>query len=484
MEERELTPSKIDLIFILRIWLRYAKRFWALALVLAILGSGLLGYMGYRAYTPTYEASVSFTVKVSNPLYGSMNAYNNATAKQLNATFPYILRSAILRQRVSEYLGVGSIPTVTTTVLENSNIFTMRVRHSDPEWAYEVLQAMIVCYPQVADYVVGGTDLHMLDESGIPTRPVYDLDLTDSLLLGAAGGVLAWCGFMLLLTLCRRTIHNEDELQHTLNLTCLGIVPATKVVGKDKRCPLIHHDNGKFGFAESVRLLQMHVSKEMRAQNKKILMVSGAIPGEGKTTIAVNLAIASAKAGNRTLLVDCDQYNPSVGKSLSVENDVTMHEYVKGNVSAKELLSKTSIRHLYCMNMGVDIKDQEVKESLAKLLRAARETFDVIILDTPPCSLMVDAAELSDLADCAMMVIRQDYASRDQIIEGVRLLTDNGLPLIGCAMNGVSGNLATAGYQYGNGYGYGYGYSYGYGYGYGRKYGYGYGYGSKKNDSD
>ena len=93
MEERDLTPSKIDLIFILRIWLRYAKRFWALALVLAILGSGLLGYMGYRAYTPTYEASVSFTVKVSNPLYGSMNAYNNATAKQLNATFPYILRT-------------------------------------------------------------------------------------------------------------------------------------------------------------------------------------------------------------------------------------------------------------------------------------------------------------------------------------------------------------------------------------------------------
>lgn len=480
MEEKDLKLSKIDIIFLLRIWLRYAKRFWAMAVALAILGACVIGFVGYRNYTPVYDATVSFTVKVSNPLYGSINSYNNAAAKQLNSTFPYILRSAILRQRVSEYLGVSDIPTVTTTVMENSNIFTMRVRHSNPEWAYEVLQAMIECYPQVADYVVGDTDLVMLDESGVPQRPVYDLDLTDHLVIGAGGGVLIWCGFMLLLVLCRRTIHNEDELQRTLNYTCLGIVPATKVVGKDKRCPLIHHDSGKFGFAESVRLLQMHVAKEMHAQNKKILMVSGAIPGEGKTTIAVNLAIASAKAGNRTLIVDCDHYNPSVDRSLGVEKSVTMLEYMEGGANAKELLSKTGIRHLYCMNTGVDVKEKGVKDSFGKLLRAARETFDVIILDTPPCSLLVDAAELSDLADCALMVIRQDYASRDQIIEGVRLLTDNGLPLIGCAMNGVNGNLATYGYQYGNGYGYGY--AYGYGYGYGSKYGYGYG--SKKHDSD
>ena len=172
MEEKELNLPKIDVIFLLRIWVRYAKRFWALALVLLLLGAGVLGYSGYRAYTPVYEASVSFTVRVANPLYASVNAYNNATAKQLHATFPYILRSAILRQRVSEHLGVAGIPPVTTTVLENSNIFTMKVRHQDPEWAYEVLQAVVECYPQVADYVVGATNLVMLDDSGIPTKPV------------------------------------------------------------------------------------------------------------------------------------------------------------------------------------------------------------------------------------------------------------------------------------------------------------------------
>ena len=473
MEEKEVQIQKIDILFLLRIWLRYAKRFWALALIMALLGALGLGFLGYRAYTPVYDATVSFTVKVANPLYGSINSYNNATAKQLHATFPYILRSQILTQRVREYMGVPYIPAVSTSVLENSNIFTMRVRDTDPQRAYDVLQAVIVCYPQVADYVVGATELTILDDSGVPTAPVYELDLTDSLVLGALAGLVLWMLFMLLLTLSRRTIHNEDELKRTLNYPCLGIVPATKVVGKDKRCPLIHHDNGKFGFSESVRLLQMHLQKEMQNQNKKIVMVSGATPGEGKTTIAVNVAIASAKRGNRTLLVDCDIFNPSVVRSLNVENPRSMKEYIKGEATAKDLLSKTSIRHLYCMKADVDIKDVKAKNALEKLLKAARDAFDVIIMDTPPCSLMVDAAEVADLADCVLMVIRQDYAARSQIIEGVHLLTDNGVPLIGCAINGVTGNLAANGYKYGNGYGYGYGYGYG-----------GYGYGSKMSDSD
>ena len=478
MEEKELNLPKIDLIFLLRIWMRYARRFWAWALILAILGACGLGFNVYRAYTPSYEASVSFTVQAANPLYGSVSAYNIATAKQLNATFPYILRSAILRQRVSEYLGVSWIPDVQTSVLPMSNIFTISVRATDPEWAYEVLQAVVECYPQVAEYVVGGTSLVILDDSGVPREPVYKLELTDSLILGAGAGLILWMALMLLMALNRRTIHNEDELKRTMNYQCLGIVPATKVVMRSKGCPLLHKDNGKFGFGESVRLLQMHVQKEMEHQHHKLLMVSGATPGEGKTTIAVNLAIAFAKKGHRVLLVDCDMYNPSVPRALELENLKTLQDYQNGDASQEEIIVNSGVRHMYLMAANLDFKDAKSKELLQNVLKAARKTFDYVVLDTPPCSLMVDAAELSDLADCALMVVRQDYATRAQILEGVKLLTDNGLPLIGCAINGVTGNLSSQGYRYGNGYGYGYGYGYG---GYG---GYGYGYGSKKSDSD
>ena len=484
MEEKELVLAKIDILFLFRIWLRYAKKFWLLALLMMVLGAGLLGYNGYKAYKPVYSATVSFTVRVANPLYANVEAYNNATARQLNTTFPFILRSAILQQRVSEHLGVPYIPNVYTTVLTDSNIFTIMVRDSDPEWAYEVLMAVVECYPQVAEYVVGATTLVMLDSSGVPTKPLYDLDLTDSLLMGAGAGLVLWMLFMLLLTLSRRTIHNEDELKRTMNYACLGIVPATRTAQRKKSCPLLHKDHGKFGFGESIRLLQMHVQKEMQKQDHKILMVSGATPSEGKSTIAINLAIAFAKRGHRVLLVDCDMYNPSVHRSLSMENYRTLKDYQNNEATMAEIIQKCpDVRHLYLLGANMDFKDTETKDVFQSILKASRKSFDYVILDTPPCSLLVDAAELSDLADCALMVIRQDYASRAQILEGVKLLTDNGLPLIGCTINGVVGNLASHGYRYGNGYGYG-GYGYGYGYGYGGYSGYGYGYGSKKSDSD
>ena len=476
MEEKELNIPKIDLIFLLRIWLRYARQFWAMAVVMAVLGAGVLGVNGYRAYTPQYEATVSFTVRVANPLYAGINDYNNSTANQLHTTFPYILRSAILRQRVSEHLGVNYIPNVSTTVLPNSNIFTMKVRDTDPEWAQKVLEAVVECYPQVADYVVGATELIVLDQSGVPAEPVYRLDLKDSLMMGAGAGVMIWAMAMLLLTLSRRTIHNEDELKRTLNYQCLGMIPATKVVERNKGCPILLRDNGKFGFSEAVRLLQMHIQKEMQNQGYKVLMVSGATPGEGKTTVSVNTAIAFAKKGHRTLLVDCDKYNPSVLRALGIENGMSLKDYQQGKAQQSEIILKSNVRHLYTLSANVDFKDVANKELLRKILEAARSTFDIVIMDTPPCTLMVDTAELSDLADCALMVIRQDYASRAQIVEGVKLLTDSGLPMIGCTINGISGNLASNSYRYGNGYGYGYAY--------GSGYSSGYGYGSKKSDSD
>jgi receptor protein-tyrosine kinase len=178
-----------------------------------------------------------------------------------------------------------------------------------------------------------------------------------------------------------------------------------------------------------------------------------------------NLSIAFARKGHRVLIVDCDMYNPSVFRALKMERGKTVRDYQEGTAEAMEIFVKTGVRHLYATEANVDFKDIKTKELLQRILKGCANTFDYVILDTPPCSLLVDAAELSDLAEYAMMVIRQDYASRSQIVEGVKLLTDNGLPLIGCALNGVAGNLAANGYRYGNGYGYGYGYSYGYGYG-------------------
>ena len=89
-----------------------------------------------------------------------------------------------------------------------------------------------------------------------------------------------------------------------------------------------------------------------------------------------------------------------------------------------------------------------------EFLRLARKRFDYIILDTPPCSMLSDAAEAAELADCALLVIRQNYAPRERILEGAQLLTGGGLPLIGCVLGCVQRGMLGGPYGY---YGYAYG---------------------------
>ena len=458
MDHEEVTLKKIDIGKVFVGLKQCVKRLWWLALLMILIGASGFCFLSYQSYTPVYEASMTFTVRVTNPLYASVNAYNTKTAEQMAETFPYVITSPAMKQKVMDYLDISYMPGVTATALENSNIFTMKVRDTDPERAYEVLSAVVACYPEIAEFVVGPTILVPLDESGVPQSPVNAFNPVRAVAIGAACGLVCWLLYAVLITLTRTSIHNEEQLKSVLNKPCLGNIPVTQVVGRDMVCPLIHKDRGKFGFGEAIRLLRIRTEKEMGKTGKKVLIVSSAIPGEGKTTVSVNLAIALARNGKRVLLIDCDMYNPSVERALKPTIGKVLGSFTFGSTQKKAAVHALTIRNLFTvlLTQGKGSEGRFLSSSdLRQLVQSSRKGFDYVILDTPPCSLLADTAEMSAAADCAVMVVRQDYAPRDKILDGARLLTDSGLPLIGCVMNGVTGTQRAGGYNYGYGYGYG-----------------------------
>jgi receptor protein-tyrosine kinase len=187
-------------------------------------------------------------------------------------------------------------------------------------------------------------------------------------------------------------------------------------------------------------------------------LVTSAIPSEGKTTVSVNLALSLAQQGKRVLLMDFDMRNPSVAKGLGISKKQGLPEFLSQKISFKDLIVSTKIKGLDVIpggsGTGSAYNSTASHRLAAALIRETRKYYDYIILDTPPCSVMSDAAEVGMLADCALLVVRQDFASREQILDGVQRLNDAHLPMIGCAMNHVQATAA-------NGYGYGYGYGYG-----------------------
>ena len=440
MEFEEKEEQKLDLFVLLDgVW-KEAKRRWVLLLVLVLLGSSVLAVRQYSSYSPTYTASASFTVRVANPLYSSVSSYNAKTAEQMAKTFPYILTSGVLQERVMAHLGIPYMPSVSVTTSAGSNILTIKVTDSDGQRAYDVLNAVITHYPEIAEFVVGTTVLVLLDESGVPAHPNYAMDLKEPAVKGAVLGIVAWVAILAVIALSRNTIHNEEELKKILNTPCIGQVPFVKGP-RNIAYPIVGRNRNHAGFSESIRILRLRVEKHMEEKQRKVLLISSAMPGEGKTMVSVNLAVSLAKKGKKVVLIDCDLRNPSVAKALQMTPKNFLIDYLQEKVTVRDIITQTQISNLYVIGGGNGEKNNSAelltRERTIRLIQAARNLFDYVILDTPPCSLLADAAELAGLADSSLMVIRQDFASKEQIVDGIGCLSDSNLPIMGCVLNGV-----------------------------------------------
>lgn len=456
MNDLDTSIPQIDLFVLLNGLIKSMKHLWLVGVLLSILFSGVLCVREFINYTPLYQASASFTVWLKNPFYSSQSYYNTSAAEQMAKTFPYILTSGVLKERVEEELGLSYVPSVHASAIGNTNILTLTVTSNDPDLAYDVLLCIMDVYPEVAEFVVGPTSLALINDTGKPMHPSNSLSYTSSVVRGCTAAIVIYLIMSLFYWYTHQTISTEDDLARLLNLRCLGKLPRAKIYsqGSSISCPILNDHNDKFGFNESVRLLRVRVEKEMEKKNAKVLMVTSTIANEGKTTISINLALAMAQKGKKTLLLDCDLRNPSVAATLGMENDIGVSDYLENGISIKSIFKRIQNDNLFVVFGGKPVSNSEKLLSSAKaanFLKAARNSFDYIILDTPPCALLADASEICSLADCSLITVREDFACRDQILEVASLLSETERPILGCVINMSKPKLGHSSYSY---YGY------------------------------
>lgn len=181
--------------------------------------------------------------------------------------------------------------------------------------------------------------------------------------------------------------------------------------------------------------------------------------------MAVNLAISLAKKGKKVALLDGDLRHPSVALSMGIRTK----KYGIADVLNKKADLKSIMLRYGEYELDILPGKEMVKNPteligngyLERLLKVLRKNYDYVIVDTPLCGMLSDASAIARMTDGAVMVVRQDSARIDRILNGVENIADTGVNLIGYVLNGTEMGIT--------GYGYGYGYGYGhYGY-YGKK---------------
>ena len=483
MEEKNLSAKveeedKIDIVSLLFDSIKCFQMSWWLLMVLLILGAGIGYWRMARNYTAYYEASASFAVSSgTDDNIISSGYYDKVSAEQLNATFPYILTSGALNKVVAKDLGLGGVPgNISAQMVGDTSLFQIKVISLDPQMAYDILQSVIKNYPTVAKYVIGNTKLKLLDETGVPSEPMNPRSYKRSIAIGMLGGCLIYAVLLFFWTITRHTIKSPEDLKKYLNIKYLGGIPLAKFKRRSgNKVPQILVNNPSIPniYAESLETLQVRLTKNLRENKWKAFLVTSAMAGEGKTTTACNLALMLAEKGYRTLLIDGDLRNPSVAERLQLENTCGgLYDVLAGKAGPEKIISKYKETHLYVLPGGEPVSQISGlygSKVFGNLIQQYKEEMDYIVVDTPPCTFMHDASLIAPCLDTGLMVIRQDYAHINKIISGVEILTNAGLPLAGCTINGESTGIGS--YGYGK-YGYG---RYGYGrYGYGRYNRYGY----------
>lgn len=464
--------NKIDIIYFLENMIKRFRETWWLFLLIMLAGVGA-GFLKEKVtYQPQYEASASFIVSVGDQSYAISDYYNKISADQMHATFPYILTSGALNKVVAADLGLDGVPgKISAQKLGDTNLFQISVVASDGQTAYDILQSVIENYPQVAKYVIGDTKLKFLDETGVPEHPTAAPDYKREMIKGFLAGVLLSLLIIVIRVILRNTVKNEEDLKKFLNVRYLTGIPFVsfkkRSSGQEMR---ILTDNPAVPdrYIEAMEAMMLRVKRAMREKNMKSLLITSALPGEGKTTTSVNLAVLLAENGYKVLLIDGDLRNPSVAEALELKKQKSgLSDVLSGKKKADEVVCRYKESELYVLPGGEPLQEVQGLYSngcLKELIEKYRNTMDFVLIDTPPCAMMNDTALIAGSVEAAALVIRQDYARKEKILTGAEMLAQSGAALIGTVINGETSGIS--GYGYGR-YGYG---KYGYGrYGYGRR---------------
>lgn len=419
-----------------------AKR-WLLIL-LAALSVGVGAYIwAEQTYTPVYQTTTTYVVTTHSSV---TTVYSNlSSASSLATVFSDLLNSSVMRKTILEQLGTQSFDgTIQADVIPETNLLTVTVTASDPRTAFSVAQAIQKHHELVTYQVLDSIALEVLQSPQVPTAPVNYANATGQMKQLSLIAAVAMAVALAAMSYSRNAVRSGKEARDKLDCPYLGEIPHEK---KYKTLPawLRHRKTGilitspstSFRFAEAVRKLRRRVEQHMTEGN--VLMVTSLLENEGKSTVAVNLALSLAQKHKKVLLIDCDLQKPACNILLEQERfpnglrEVLSGKVLPENAVVRDRKSKLSL--LLTRRSGAEPGDWVASDSMKSLLQWAAKEYTYVILDMPPMAEISDAEGMTQYADGALLVVRQNVAVAPALNRAVETLSSGKAKLLGCTLN-------------------------------------------------
>ncbi len=292
----------------------------------------------------------------------------------------------------------------------------------------------------VSQVVDSGDQVSIMEMASAPisVRP----GLIKSLLIGLGCGALAGLAILLLLDRIDDRMASFGEFQQHFSENVLGQIPWEKAKGK---VSLLQADDARHIFAESYRNIRSSIFfMPYEGPRPKTLLITSAVPNEGKSTISANLAITFALSGAKTLLIDGDLRRGAQREAFGLSSRIGFSEVLQGQVSWQEVVVPTAYPSLFVLPRGTTLSQPSehlLRDTTDRLLQELYHHYDYIVIDSSPILAADDTTSLAPKIDATLFVVRLSYTSARLTKKALELLYNRQVNVPGVILNYVDTSL-------------------------------------------
>lgn len=428
-------------------------------IVLTVLGAVAVNLLT----TPMYEASTRLFVSTTSGDSVTDIYQGNRFSQERVVSYTELVMGETLAQRTNAKLGLDMSPKelqdrVKASAKADTVLIDVDVVDESPVRARDIANALS------DEFVVMVRELETAEDGARPNARVVveqraSIPQTPSspkpvrnLLVGIAVGIALGIGLALLRDILDNTVKDGKTLEEITGVGVVGSIPLDK---ERRNEPAISFENENSAIAEAFRKLRTNLQFLAVDNPPRVIVVTSSMAEEGKTTTAINIALALAEAEHNVVIVDGDLRRPRLATYLNVVGSVGFSTVLAGSASLGDVIQKTRFPGLSILSSGpVPPNPSELLGSQAakNVIDELRSQYDFVIIDSSPLLAVTDAAILAANADGVLIMARWARTKREQLSHAVRNLESVGAPLLGAVLT-LTPLRGSASYNY-NYYGY------------------------------
>lgn len=427
---------------------------WVIVLA-ALIGLMSVHIWNQSMYTPMYTSTATLIVNVRNA--ASYSYTNLASSSEMAKIYTEVFKQQTMKEYAAAHMKTDRfVGSVSSSVLDNTNIFTVSVTTSSPALSYTELCAILEIYPQISEAVFSDSVIDIMRAPNFPTAPsntISDGNRT-LIVLGCSAAVLA---LIVYLSVTRDTVKDEKAFKEKVDSKLFGTVlyerskRSLRDVLAGKKAPLlINNAYISYQFTENYHKIANRIEYINRTEHSKVFLVTSLAENEGKSTTIANIALALAERGHRVALLDMDFKKPAVHKIFSLPN-TGEHDFASllaGKVGMEQYAPrpylKTGIDLMVNFSSHSDYVHWIHNYTAHSMLDKIRNEmdYDYVLIDTPPLSVAADVTTFMRFVDKSIVVLRTDYVYAADINDAILSLKEKTDTFVGCVLNAVHREFA------------------------------------------